>query len=121
MSDLLLDVNLQRMPDAYLAGSWRVASRVLNQTNPGSALALADRLVLSEGQLLVHTPEAADDATGSWSVLRDELLNRPYLALSLLADDTRALITRLRRSADGQRSLLNLYFASGMEMLLECP
>ena len=35
MSDLLLDVNLQKMPDAYLAGSWRVASRVLNQTDPG--------------------------------------------------------------------------------------
>lgn len=69
----------------------------------------------------VQTPESAHDATGSWAVLRDELLSRPYLALNLLADETRALITRLRRSPDGQRSLLNLYFASGMEMVLENP
>ncbi len=121
MSDLLLDVNLQKMPDAYLAGNWRVASRVINQTDPDSTLARAERLVLADGQLRVRTPEPAHDAIGTWAVLRDELLNRPYLALTVLADDTRALITRLRRSADGQRSLLNLYFASGMEMLLECP
>lgn len=123
MSDLLLDVNLQQMPDAYLAGDWRVASRVLNRTDPGSPLAQASRLVLSgeQRQMQVQAPEPAQNATGRWAVLRDELLNRPYLALTLLADDTRALITRLRRSPDGQRSLLNLYFASGMEMLLECP
>ena len=41
MSDLLLGVNLQQMSDAYLAGSWRVASRVLNRTDPGSPLAQA--------------------------------------------------------------------------------
>ena len=35
MSDLLLDGNLQKMPNAYLAGSLRVASQVLNQTDPG--------------------------------------------------------------------------------------
>jgi hypothetical protein len=121
MLDSLLDVNLLQMPDAYLTGNWRVASRVLNQTDPDSALAQANRMVLSEGQVQVQTNEPYQNATGSWAVLRDELLSRPYLALNLLADDTRALITRLRRSPDGERSLLDLYFASGMEMKLECP
>lgn len=121
MFDLLLDVNLLQMPDDYLAGDWRVASRVLNQTDPGSALAQASRLVLREGQAYVQTPEPEQNATGSWAVLRDELLSRPYLALNILADDTRALITRLRRSPDGEHSMMDLYFSSGMEMKLECP
>lgn len=121
MFDLLLDVNLLQMPDAYLAGDWRVASRVLNQTDPDSTLAQASRLVLTDGQVQVQMPEAAQNTTGSWAVLRDELLSRPYLTLSLLADDTRALITRLRRSPNGEYSLLDLYFSSGMEMKLECP
>lgn len=121
MSDLLLDVNLQQMPDAYLTGDWRIASRVLNQTDPGSALAQANRLVLADGQVEVKTPVSSQPALGSWAVLRDELLNRPYLALNLSESAVRALITRLRRSPDGRQSKLDLYFASGMEMQLERP
>ncbi len=52
--------------------------------------------------------------------MRDELLNRPYLRFELPTEEARALVTRLRRSADGLRSQLNLYFASGMELQLNC-
>lgn len=121
MSDLLLDVNLQQMPDAYLTGDWRVASRVLNQTDPDSTLAQANRLVLSNGQVEVQTPASAAVASGSWTVLRDGLLNRPYITLNLSEAHIRALITRLRRSTDGLQSKLDLYFSSGMEMQLERP
>ena len=48
--------------------------------------------------------------------MRDEILNRPYLSFELSEEATRALVTRLRRSADGLRSKYNLYLASGMEM-----
>jgi hypothetical protein len=52
-------------------------------------------------------------------VQRDDILSRPYLRFDLPAEKTRALVTRLRRSPDGLRSQLHLYFASGMEMQLD--
>ena len=119
MSDLLLDVNLQKVPDDYLAGAWRVAHRVLNRADPASALAQATDLVLG-GQLLeLQAPDQKE--TGSWAVQRDELLNRPYLRLNLPSEEMRALVTRLRRTTDGARAQLNLYFSSGLEMQLDRP
>ncbi|UYZ65106.1 hypothetical protein [Hymenobacter weizhouensis] len=116
MSELLFDINLQQLPDEYLAGEWRVADRVLNRTDPHSPLARADRFQLRTGHLKV----AADDyeEQGQWRVQRDEVLGRPYLELEVAQEHTRALITRLRRSADGLSSQLNLYFMSGMEVQL---
>ncbi|MEJ7666874.1 MAG: hypothetical protein WKG07_48920 [Hymenobacter sp.] len=107
------------MPDAYLGGPWRVAHRVVNRADPSSLLAQATALLLGEGELQVQAPAARE--TGQWAVQRDELLNRPYLSLSFPTEELRALITRLRRTADGARSQLNLYFSSGLEMQLDCP
>ena len=121
MSDTLLDINLQLSPDDFFGGVWQVVSRVLNQNDPASPLARAVRLVLAPGQLEAQPVPPAPAHTGHWAVMRDEILNRPYLTFELPEEDTRALVTRLRRSADGLRSQLNLYFASGMEMLLDRP
>ena len=119
MSDLLLDINLQQLPDGYFDGEWQVANRVLNRNDPGSPLALATHLLLSPGQLATQATLPDVGQTGQWAVMRDEILNRPYLNFDLPDEATRALVTRLRRSADGLRSQLNLYFASGMEMQLD--
>ncbi|TGE27987.1 hypothetical protein [Hymenobacter metallicola] len=119
MDEILFDVNLQQLPDEYLTGEWCVSDRVLNRSNPDSTLAQATRLLLQPGTLQVHAPTQQDN--GHWSVERDGLLNRPYLELQLLQEETRALITRLRRSADGLQSQLNLYFQSGMELQLAQP
>ncbi|TGE12826.1 hypothetical protein [Hymenobacter elongatus] len=116
MPETLFDVNLQQLPDEYLTGDWCVEERVLNQSSPLSALAQATRLSLQPGTVQVYAPQ--HDDRGQWSVQRDELLNRPYLELQLVQEDTRALITRLRRSANGVQSQLNLYFQSGMELQL---
>lgn len=119
MSDLLLDINLQQLPDDYFSGAWQVANRVLNRNDPGSPLALAARIVLAPGQLEAQPATPGPSQTGQWAVMRDEILNRPYLSFDLPDEATRALVTRLRRSADGLQSQLNLYFTSGMEMQLE--
>ncbi len=119
MSDLLLDVNLQQVPDDYLAGAWRIAHRVLNRADPTSALAQATNLLLSGEELRLQAPALTE--TGSWAVQRDELLNRPYLRLNFPTEELRALVTRLRRTSDGARSQLNLYFSSGLEMQLDRP
>ncbi len=119
MSDLLLDINLQQLPDDYFGGEWQVANRVLNRNDPGSPLAQASRLVLKPGQIEALPPAPGVGQTGQWAIMRDEILNRPYLNFELPNEATRALVTRLRRSADGVRSQLNLYFASGMEMQLD--
>lgn len=119
MSETLFDVNLQQMPEEYLTGDWCVADRVLNRNNPDTPLARATRVSLRPGMLQVQSSDLQD--SGRWSMERDSLLNRPYLELSLVREETRALITRLRRSSDGQHSQLNLYFQSGMEIQLARP
>ena len=118
MSDLLLDINLQQLPDDYFGGEWQVANRVLNQNNPTSPLAQASQLVLTPGKVVTRSAAPGSDQTGQWEVMRDEMLNRPYLDFELPNEAVRALVTRLRRSADGLQSQLNLYFSSGMEMQL---
>ena len=119
MSDLLLDINLQQLPDDCFGGAWQVANRVLNRNNPDSPLAQATHLVLKPGQFETQATPPDVGQTGQWAVMRDEIMNRPYLSFELPDEAARALVTRLRRSADGLRSQLNLYFASGMEMQLD--
>lgn len=119
MNQLLLDVNLQQVPDPYLRGSWRVVDRVLSQADPADPLAQATALHLEESGLRLDTPTAP--ATGQWSVERDSLLSRPYLQLQLATESVSALITRLRRSADGAYRTLVLYFQSGLELFLVHP
>lgn len=118
MSELLLDINLQHVPDDYLGGEWHVANRVLNQNDPDSPLAQASQLSLTPGKVVARTAAGGPAPTGHWTVMRDEMLNRPYFNFDLAGEATRALVTRLRRSSDGLQSQLNLYFASGMEMQL---
>ena len=96
-----------------------MANRVLNSNDPSSPLAQAIRVLLTPGQVETKAAQDGVSQTGSWAVMRDELLNRPYLNFELPNEATRALVTRLRRSADGLQSQLNLYFASGMEMQLD--
>ncbi|MBC8085075.1 MAG: hypothetical protein H7Z21_17905, partial [Hymenobacter sp.] len=110
---------MSELPDEYLTGEWCVEDRVLNRNNPDSPLARATRFSLQPGSLRVHSPDA--ERAGSWRMVRDNLLNRPYLELRLLPEETRALVTRLRRSPDGLHSQLILYFQSGMEIQLTRP
>ena len=92
---------------------------MLNRNDTGSPMAQATHLLLTPGQLTTQAAAPDVGQIGRWEVMRDEILNRPYLSFELPNEATRALVTRLRRSADGLRSQLNLYFASGMEMQLE--
>ena len=95
---------------------WQVATRVLNRDDPGSSLAQATHLLLTPGLLETQATVPNICQTGQWVLMRDEILNRPYLSFELSEEATRALVMRLRRSVDGLRSQLNLYFASGLEM-----
>lgn len=116
MSEFLLDINLQQLPDEYFAGDWQVASRVLNNNDPASPLAQAGRLQLGPGGFRTQGAGPGAGHVGQWAVQRNALLSRPYLCFDLPAENTRALVARLRRSADGPRSQLHLYFASALEM-----
>lgn len=119
MTQPLFDVNLQQIPDPYLHGTWRVVDRVLSQADPHTPLAQATYLHLREGFLQLDTLTAP--TTGHWAVERDELLSRPYLHLEVASETVRALVTRLRRSADGVYRTLVLYFQSGLELFLVYP
>ncbi len=119
--ELLYDVNLQLLDESHLVGHWRVASRVLSQADPGSLLARTTDMQLARPNRLTLFAAVPDEQQpGIWQVLRDELLNRPYLALGLAGTEpTRALVTRLRRAPDGSARQLTLYFLSGMEVVLD--
>lgn len=118
MSGLLLEINLQHSPDDYFGGGWQVANRVLNHNDPASTLALASQLELATDKLVARSSSNGPIQTGQWEVMRDEVLNRLYLNFELPNEVTRALVTRLRRSADGLQSQPNRYFTSGMELQL---
>lgn len=119
MSDSLLDANLQHVPDPYLSGSWRVVDRTLSRADPTTALAQATYLHLQDGYLRLDT--STQQTAGHWSIERDALLSRPYLLLQLANESVRALVTRLRHSADGHYRALVLYFQSGLELFLVQP
>lgn len=118
--ELLYDVNLQLITDEDLVGQWRVLSRMLSQNDPGALLARATSFDLRAPDRLTIFAAAPDEQQpGTWQMLRDDLLNRPYVALTLAgADPTRALVTRLRRAPTGPARQLTLYFLSGMELTL---
>ena len=118
MSGLLLEINIQHSPDDYFGGGWQIANRVINHNDPASMLALASQLELATDRRVARSSSNGPVQTGQWEVMRDEVLNRPYLNFELPNGVTRALVTRLRRSADGLQSQLNRYFASGMELQL---
>lgn len=118
--ELLYDVNLQLLADEHIGGHWRVASKVLSLADPATLLARATDFDFSApDRLTIFAAVPDEQQPGAWQVLRDELLNRPYVALTLAgAEPTRALVTRLRRAPDGSARELTLYFLSGMEMVL---
>ena len=118
--ELLYDVNLQLITDEHLAGQWRVLSRVLSQNGPGELIARAISVDLrAPNRLTIFAANPDEQQPGAWHMLRDDLLNRPYVALTLAgADPTRALVTRLRRASTGPARQLTLYFLSGMELVL---
>lgn len=116
MPDTLRDLNLQQVPDPYFVGSWRVMERILNRADPTSLLAQVTHVYLHEGELRLDAPIASQ--AGRWQVERDNLLGRPYLSLEFAQGQIKALVTRLRRSANGKYQTLTLYFQSGLELLL---
>ena len=118
--ELLYDVNLQLIAHEHIVGQWRVLSRVLAQADAGEVIARATSLDLRAPDRLTIFATAPDEQQpGTWQMVRDELLSRPYVALTLAgAHPTRALVTRLRRATDSNARQLTLYFLSGMEMVL---
>jgi|GEM_PF-815758 len=118
-SDLLYDVNLQQLPAEYLQATWRVVEQRTGNA-PETTWTDATHLELSPDALHLQG-KTFQAVTGSWSIERSSLLGQPYLALALPTSRTQALITRFRRSPDGKRRLLKLYFQSGLEMELTYP
>ncbi|GAA3921861.1 hypothetical protein [Hymenobacter algoricola] len=118
-SDLLYDVNLQQMPAEYLQARWRVEQQRSGAT-PETGWSDATDLELSSHALHLQG-KTFPSLTGSWTIERSSLLSQPYLALELPSSQTQALITRFRRSPDGKRRQLRLYFRSGLEIELNHP
>jgi hypothetical protein len=115
----LLDLNLQHVDDPHFAGTWRVERRTLSRTEAADSLAEATHLHLQGREFRLDAPDAAH--RGEWRIERDPLLSRPYLVILLAGQAIRALVTRLRRSLDGQYQALVLYFQSGLELSLVQP
>ncbi|RYU84242.1 hypothetical protein [Hymenobacter persicinus] len=118
-SELLYDVNLQQLPAEYLQATWRVVDQRAGK-DPEADWSDATHLELGSHALHLQG-KTIPSLTGSWTIERSSLLGQPYLALELPHSNTQALITRFRRSSDGRRRLLKLYFRSGLELELTHP
>lgn len=128
MDPTLYDINLRELEEGYLHGAWRVRSRVPGPTtDPDHSLMRATNVTLDFTQTLrlEGTASSGDvsvtSTAGRWAMERDPLLSRPWLTLELPEGATRALVTRLRRSADGATRQLSLYTQAGLELFLTHP
>ena len=100
------------------AGDWEVRARRAGGASSGGPFDAAREITIGDGRLTLRCEQGAE-LSGEWSVTHnDDLLRRPYLELVVGEARTRALITRLRRTEDGARSILNLYLADGSELEL---
>ncbi|MCI1186966.1 hypothetical protein MON38_06010 [Hymenobacter sp. DH14] len=58
MSNILVDLNLQHLPDTSFTGSWRVETRALNRAPAADPLAQATQVHLQADGLRVDAPDA---------------------------------------------------------------
>ncbi|WP_073109406.1 hypothetical protein [Hymenobacter daecheongensis] len=113
----LYDVNLLDCPDGWFGGAWQVRTRSLG---PPTIFSQAAELHLHPNPARLELlDQARHQHSGHWAVERDPILKRPYLTLEAAGEQTRALITRLRRSSQGQYASLTLYLQSGTELILD--
>lgn len=117
--DLFFDFNLQTLTAELLCVAWRVVGmRSGNRPEPGWTD--AEQVRLSPDGVHLAMPNNTELA-GTWAMERSSLVSQPYLVLELAHGTSYALITRMRRSHDGARRLLTLYFQSGLEIELTHP
>lgn len=110
-------IDFNEISDEHLEGEWRVQNRVLSRSDVKSIFATAERHVfLKDGVLKL---DGGTEKTGSWSIKRnDDLVKRPYLTFELGDEKAEALITRLSYTPDKSRHQLNIYFSTGLELVL---
>ncbi|AYA36726.1 hypothetical protein D3Y59_06445 [Hymenobacter oligotrophus] len=118
--DLYYDLNLQTLTPEPLCVGWRVVSR-RDGRRPEPGWAEAEQVLLSAEALHLATQSGGTQLAGTWSLERSSFLSQPYLVMQLAHGTSQALITRMRRSHDGARRLLTLYFQSGLEIELTHP
>jgi len=110
-------IDFNEITDEHIEGEWRVHSRAFNQSDLKSVFATADNHEFLKGGLLrINNYE---HGTGRWSIKRnDDLVKRPYLSFEIDGEKADALITRLSYTPDKKRSQLNIYFSTGLELVL---
>jgi hypothetical protein len=110
-------IDFNDISDEHLEGEWRVHNRTLSRNDVKSVFADAEKHeFLKDGVLKL---DSGAEKTGSWSIRRnDDLVKRPYLVFELDGEKAEALITRLSYTPDRTRSQLNIYFSTGLELVL---
>lgn len=115
----LFDAHLPSLTAGELHGLWQTTC--LRSAPAGeSRWTEATNLQLHETHFSLHT-RAGDRHEGTWHLQRHSRLGQPFLALEGSGIMTQALITRLRRSADGTVRQMVVYFQSGLELQLTQP
>ncbi len=110
-------IDFNDISDEHLEGEWRVHTRAFSRSDVESVFAKAEKHhFLKDGVLKL---DSAGKSSGRWSIKRnDDLVKRPYLAFEVGEEKAEALITRLSYTPDKSRSQLNIYFSTGLELVL---
>lgn len=101
----------------HFVGEWEVA--VLNRPPGAGEIGLplvARDYFHADGSFAAVTDKRHE---GTWCVIRDELLQRPYLAIDLGTTPVKALITRFQQSSSATAAQLHLYLLDGTELVLD--
>ncbi|WP_345226614.1 hypothetical protein [Hymenobacter koreensis] len=115
----LFDAHLPSLTAGELHGLWHTTCLRPAPTGD-SRWAEATHLQLHQTHFSLHT-RAGDRHAGTWHLQRHSRLGQPFLALQEAETPVLALITRLRRSADGTVRQMVVYFQSGLELQLTHP
>ncbi|MES2765114.1 MAG: hypothetical protein V4642_04555 [Bacteroidota bacterium] len=110
-------IDFNEISDEHLEGEWRVHTRAMSRSDVQSVFATAEKHVfLKDGILKL---DSGAEKTGSWSIKRnDDLVKRPFLAFEIGDEKAEALITRLSFTPDRKQCQLNIYFSTGLELVL---
>ncbi|HYF01981.1 MAG TPA: hypothetical protein VEC36_01285 [Patescibacteria group bacterium] len=109
-------IDFNAITDEHLEGEWRVHNRTFNRSDVESIFAKAEKHSFLKDGVFKLSPS---DVIGQWSIKRnDDLVRRPFLSFEVGSEKAEALITRLSYTPDKSKCQLNIYFSTGLELVL---
>jgi ribulose bisphosphate carboxylase small subunit len=113
---MLLTIHFTEIAEKHIVGDWLVSYKNITRR--------LDAEFLTTAKLHKFNPDgeyiAVNGITskGKWAIVRDEAVQRPYIEFQINNTSYKGLITRLQSNNDHSIAQLDIYLASGVELVL---